>query len=51
MTVQSELLGNPPPAGVANIRSLTGILPARDPETRTELASFTVQVNVRASAT
>ena len=41
------LLGTPPPAGVASIQAMTGLLPARDPETRAELASFTVRVNLR----
>lgn len=38
--------GAPPIAGV---RTLTGLFPARDPETRAELASFTVRVSVRST--
>lgn len=50
LAAQAVILGGSPPAGVANIQSLTGVLPARDPDTRAELASFTVRVNVRAVA-
>jgi len=46
-TAQALLLGTPAPVGVASIRPITGIVPARDPDSRAELASFTVQVNLR----
>lgn len=38
--------GAPPVAGVS---TLTGLLPARDPETRAELASFTVRISIRST--
>lgn len=44
------LLSHPGGGGIANIRSLTGILPARDPRTRAYLASVTVAVALRALA-
>lgn len=47
---RSLLLSHPGGGGVANIRSLTGVLPARDPRTRAYLASVTVAVNLRAVA-
>lgn len=36
-------------AGIAAIRPLTGLFPARDPENRGELASVTLRVSVRSS--
>jgi hypothetical protein len=33
--------------GVYSIRPLTGVLPARDPDTEAEMASVTVEVNLR----
>jgi hypothetical protein len=45
--VHGVLLGPVIPPGVSNVLPLTGVLPARDVETRAELASFTVQVTVR----
>lgn len=32
-----------------SVQPLTGVLPARDPDTHAELASFTVRVNVRST--
>lgn len=44
---QGHLLAHPGGAGVATTVQLTGISPLRDPDTRTELATFTVRVTIR----
>jgi hypothetical protein len=44
---QALLLGHPGDRDVASIRSLTGILPTRDPDTGAQLATIAVQVNLR----
>lgn len=46
---QALLLAGGWPAGISSIRYLTGILPAQDPDTLAELASFTVQVSYRST--
>lgn len=46
---QALLLATPWPSDVSSIRFLTGILPARDPDTRVEVASFTVEVALRST--
>lgn len=42
-----HLLAHPGDDDVSAIRRLTGVLPARDPETKAELAAFTVRVGLR----
>jgi hypothetical protein len=44
---QGLLLSHTGGEGISSIRSLTGILPARDPDTRAPIASFTVRVSTR----
>lgn len=46
---ESFLCATPWPAGVASIRPLTSLFPARDPDTNTEVASITVQVICRST--
>jgi hypothetical protein len=44
---QGVLLAHPGGGGIASTRPLTGVLPARDPQTHAELASTTSRVTVR----
>lgn len=46
---QGLLLAHDGSDGISVIRPLTGILPARDPLTEAELASFTVRASVRST--
>ena len=44
---QALLLTHPGGDGVGNVRELTGVLPAQDPDTKAQLASITVRVSLR----
>lgn len=44
---QGLLLAHPGGGGIAGTEFLTGVLPARDPDTRAEIASTRTQVTVR----
>lgn len=46
----SLLLTHPGSSDIASVRPLTGVLPARDPDSGAQLASITVQVNLRSTA-
>lgn len=46
---QGLLLAHTGGGSVGAIRPLTGVLPARDPDTRAELATFTVRATVRST--
>jgi hypothetical protein len=45
------LLAHPGDRSVGSIRPLTGVLPARDPDTSAQLATIAVQVNLRGAVT
>lgn len=44
-----RLIAGPWPDGITNVQALTGPFPARDPQTKAELASVTVRVTVRST--
>lgn len=45
----ARMLVGPWPTGITNVTPLTGPFPARDPQTKAELASVTLRVTVRST--
>lgn len=45
----AHAIAGPWPAGITNVTPLTGPFPARDPQTKAELASVTLRVTVRST--
>jgi len=43
---QAVIVAHPGGAGVQSVQHLTGVLPTRDPDTRAELATCTVRMNL-----